>query len=408
MKTILTIFLSILLAQSTSISQMTYVPDDNFEKALINRGYDEGPLNDSVPTANIIRVAELYVNARNISDLTGIEEFKALENLDCGQNDLTNLDLSNITKLKHLDCSENSLTSLVLTNNTELRNLTCSYNQLTSLDLSNNIELLALNGYHNQLTSLDVSNNTKLSHLGCASNQLTSLDVSNNTELNSLWCAANQLTNLDVSNNTSLMSLHCGTNQLTSLDVSNNTKLRLLYCNANTLTSLDVSNNTKLKELRCYANQLTSLDLKNGNNKNMNYYDHWSSVELYYNPDLVCIQVDDSAASANYENWRKDSTAHYSEDCGYTDVEDYLLIETEISVFPNPANTSFVVQFELEDPRAVVLSLSDILGNSVQVKEIPKQLNISENFDVSHLPAGVYFLNFSVGGHSTSRKVLVE
>ena len=40
-------------------SSMTYVPDDNFEQALIDLGYDSGPLNDSVPTANIKEVTFL-------------------------------------------------------------------------------------------------------------------------------------------------------------------------------------------------------------------------------------------------------------------------------------------------------------------------------------------------------------
>ena len=31
----------------------TYVPDDNFEQALIDLGFDTAPLNDYVPTSNI-------------------------------------------------------------------------------------------------------------------------------------------------------------------------------------------------------------------------------------------------------------------------------------------------------------------------------------------------------------------
>jgi len=53
----------------------TYVPDDNFEQALIEFGYDD-VLDNYVLTANISgEIATLDVANRNISDLTGIEDF---------------------------------------------------------------------------------------------------------------------------------------------------------------------------------------------------------------------------------------------------------------------------------------------------------------------------------------------
>ena len=56
------------------LSQKTYVPDDNFEQALIDLGYDDA-LDDSVLTANISDVTNLNVNNKNITSLTGIEGF---------------------------------------------------------------------------------------------------------------------------------------------------------------------------------------------------------------------------------------------------------------------------------------------------------------------------------------------
>ena len=80
----------------------TYVPDDNFEQALIDKGYD-AVLDDSVTTANIDTVTSLDV--RNvISDLTGIEDFSALTYLNCGYNQLTNLDVSFNDALTDLRC----------------------------------------------------------------------------------------------------------------------------------------------------------------------------------------------------------------------------------------------------------------------------------------------------------------
>lgn len=113
----------------------------------------------------------------------------------------------------------------------------------------------------NQLTALDISNNTALTELHCYWNQLTDLDVSNNTALTYLWCSGNPLTTLDVSNNTALTYLYCYNNQLTALDVSNNTALTQLYCYDNQLTALDVSNNTALENLDCEGNPLQSVTI---------------------------------------------------------------------------------------------------------------------------------------------------
>ena len=57
-----------LLTSSFVFSQKTYVPDDKFEQALIDLGYDT-TLDDSVLTANISSVTTLDVNNKEISDL---------------------------------------------------------------------------------------------------------------------------------------------------------------------------------------------------------------------------------------------------------------------------------------------------------------------------------------------------
>jgi len=143
--------------------QLTLIPDANFEQALINLGYDTGVPDGKVPTANISSVTDLNVSSKNISDLTGIQDFIALTELGCDDNQLTSLDVSA---------------------NTALTNLYCYCNQLTSLDVSENTALTDLNCAYNQLSILDISANTALSYLDCAFNQLTSLDVKNGNNTN--------------------------------------------------------------------------------------------------------------------------------------------------------------------------------------------------------------------------------
>jgi len=79
-------------------------------------------------------------------------------------------------KIVLLDCSDNQLTDLNVSNNTELIGLLCNNNQLTNLDVSNNTELNALRCNNNQLTKLDLSNNMKLTDV----NEFLALNCSNN------------------------------------------------------------------------------------------------------------------------------------------------------------------------------------------------------------------------------------
>ena len=163
------ILLILLCLPMIGFAQLTYVPDDTFEQALINLGYDN-ILDDYVITANIDTITSLNVNNQNIYDLTGIEDFINLDFLHCGNNQLTTLDISQNTALTYLKCLANGLTSLDVSNNTALTFLDCRINNLTSLD---------------------VSQNTALTYLSCSVNQFTSLDISQNIALTDLWCYDN-------------------------------------------------------------------------------------------------------------------------------------------------------------------------------------------------------------------------
>lgn len=201
--------------------------------------------------AAIEKVAYLDVSGKGLIDLSGIEYFTRLTNLNCNSNSLTSLNVSGLTSLSHLFCNENQLTSLDLSKLASLELLECNDNSLFSLIIGNLTNLTELNCSGNQLLSLDVSNLTGLTTLDCSKNQLTSLDVSGLTALTELYCNDNQLAWLKVSGLTTLTTLNCYKNQLISLDVSELTALTLLRCYSNQLTSLDITKLSLLKALRC-------------------------------------------------------------------------------------------------------------------------------------------------------------
>ncbi len=133
-------------------AQETSIPDPNFEQVLIDLGIDtDGEINGEVLTVDINTIPELNISNKNISNLSGIEDFENLEVLNCSSNALGFLDLRQNTALTSLDCSYNSLSSLNLSNNTSLTSVNCRSNTLTALNVNNgnNTALVTLNALDN-------------------------------------------------------------------------------------------------------------------------------------------------------------------------------------------------------------------------------------------------------------------
>ncbi|MCH2045093.1 MAG: T9SS type A sorting domain-containing protein [Saprospiraceae bacterium] len=235
-----------------SFAQITFVPDANFEKALIEQGIDsDNMINGQFPTVNAVGVSYLDVSSKNISSMVGIEAFTNLDTLICARNNLSTIDISNNTNLTYFDCFLNPA--------------------LTNLDLSSNVNLTYLNYAGNTLSNVDLSNNINLTHLNCAGNIISNLDLSNNINLTYLDCSFNEISNLDLSNKVNLEHLNCSRNDLFSLDVSNNINLTHLDCSYDSLSSINLSNNISLNYFNCHHNQIVNLDLSN--NINLNHLD---------------------------------------------------------------------------------------------------------------------------------------
>ena len=212
---------------------------------------------------NVNAVKRIVCDYCEIGSLRGIEYFPMLEELDCGFNQLTELDVSRNSRLKMLCCTANQLTELVLGNNLSMTSLYCDSNKMTTVDLSGIPYLMHLECDGNRLTELDVEHNTLLDYLSCGNNQLSALDVTRNARLRMLLCADNELTELNVAKNKMLNELHCDSNPLSTLDVGSNPELKTLTCSNIPLGTIDVSNNPKLEVLILTNSELNELDVGN-------------------------------------------------------------------------------------------------------------------------------------------------
>ena len=194
-------------------------------------------------TERVKKVETLSIVGTNLSSFDGIEYFTGLTSLNCSNNRLTALDVSNLHNLETLDCSGNQISS---------ENLKLPSAYLKTLDCSNNrLERLDETVLPATLTELD-----------CSDNPLTVLDADFlNETLTKLECAATQLSSLSVASLTNLTDLDCSFNRFTALDVTALQKLQELYCHSNRLTSLKVTGLATLQVLSCYDNQLSVLDL---------------------------------------------------------------------------------------------------------------------------------------------------
>jgi hypothetical protein len=209
----------------------TLIPDAKFEDKLIALGIDKDGKNGKVATESIASITSLSVFSSSITDLTGIQDFKALTTLACGSNQLTTLDVSKNTALTYVSCTSN---------------------QLTTLDFSKNLALATLYCYSNKLTSIDVSKNVALTYLDCSYNQLSALDVSKNVTLGKLYCNNNKLLSLNLKNGKNTL--------ITGLSLTGNANLYCIlvddvtYSNANWTKDATASFNS----VECIALALTT------------------------------------------------------------------------------------------------------------------------------------------------------
>lgn len=312
----------------TANAQVVNIPDANFKNALLTHSpvintNGDGEIQISEALAY---TGTIDVGYKNIADLTGINAFVNIRQLNCYSNRLTALNIDGLTALTTLYCSQNQLANFTLNNLPQLQQLQCGLNKFSSLTLANlpslrhvntqqsdslatltlsnlpslgfvdcnsckmsSLNMSGLSGldtlycWNNRLTVLTLSNPARLLHLSASNNLLTAmpsglaninnLDVSNNkisvfdlnsfNALSSVRMAGNLCTSLTLSNKGGLISIDCQNNLISNLQLSNLFSLKSLYCFQNQISSLTLNGFPSLESVRCYNNQLSSLTLTN-------------------------------------------------------------------------------------------------------------------------------------------------
>ncbi|MDA9670044.1 hypothetical protein N9T61_03760, partial [Flavobacteriaceae bacterium] len=108
----------------------TYIPDQNFEQALVDAGYDT-TIDNYIDDSSMLSVTQLDLSNKQITDFTGLEEFVNLTDLNLSGNTVSSVPLVNLNQLTTLNLSNTGLTVIDLSQNSNI----------SSLDLSGNTGL---------------------------------------------------------------------------------------------------------------------------------------------------------------------------------------------------------------------------------------------------------------------------
>jgi len=288
------VFILLFLAFCTIINaQIIHFPDANFKNALVNTkcvdtdgngsGDTDADLNNDgeIEISEANGISNLLIDSLNINSLSGIHYFSNLQILNCLNNKITELEVSQLAKLKYLNFGFNNVSVISLISNKLLVNLYCNNNKLSNLDLSelNNLELFYCN--NNKISNLDLSKLYNLEILYCSSNTFTNINIKNLPNLKKITCSNGLLNNIELKNLPNLTNLTLLSNKLKSLNLPYLPKLNTIACSWNEIESFKVDSiaksgviilcgNNKIKELDmssikfmwqldCENNNLTSL-----------------------------------------------------------------------------------------------------------------------------------------------------
>jgi hypothetical protein len=213
-----------------------------------------------------------------------------LEMIQIISDEISGLNVNNLTKLRSLYCSGKLNNNCDFSTNTSLTSIDIRGSFSTSFPVlpPTKIEALYLGRFYNlssksftysndpsnlkilcifgsALTYVDISICTNLEVLSFSENNLTSLDISNQTLLQTLIVDYNNISNIETSYFPYLNYFSCSYTSISSLNLSSNTMLEQFYCSGTSLSSLNLYNNLKMKQIRAINTKITSVILATNN-----------------------------------------------------------------------------------------------------------------------------------------------
>ncbi|WP_417365267.1 T9SS type A sorting domain-containing protein [Flavobacterium beibuense] len=212
----------LLLFSGIASAQIVNIPDANFKNRLLTANTSNGIAKDEngvaikidqnndyeIQESEALLVSQLNVSLSAIEDMTGIEYFTNLKNIDCGGNPIINLDLTDLEALEIFTCESGNFEMLNIAGLSALKIVLLSGADMEFIDLSGLVSLEEL--YLLDMSSLvnievggsaslikvvfqgnDVLTTINLKNGGVINSALS--DITNNPELNFICADENEI-----------------------------------------------------------------------------------------------------------------------------------------------------------------------------------------------------------------------
>ena len=399
----------------------TLIPDIGFETKLGQLGLDPCGIDGKVPTSLIQNISTLNLNGAItpvINDLTGIQDFTALETLNISRSVWSTnsgvyitapggMNLSQNTNLKYLKCTGCNLQQLDLSSNTQLVSLdlgswdtppTLPMNTIQTLNLSTNTNLTGIRANYCQIQNVIFPNTNNLMSIELDHNSISSFDMGSMSSLKRLDLSHNSLVYITGSNSPQLQYLNLNNNSnLINLPGSEQ-NVDTLFLNSCGFSGINLSNCPNLKSVDCGNNiNLSCLNLKNNSNGLITY------INTNNNFILTCIEVDDSTFASNNPVWtsNKDPWSSYSENCAGNCITSSLNDEQSyfFTVYPNPCEKELFIKGDFSISN---VNFSDLSGKNISTDFIGHKVYLPD------LISGMYLLQIiTEEGQILSKKINV-
>ena len=192
----------------------------------------------------------LYIVDVNIKNVNYINTtFKELNDLELHRNNISTLDISDLSELSNLSIYGNKIKKINISNNTKLESVFLADNTLKNIIFGNNFMLRYLELYNNEIDEIDISNLLNLNDFIIDKNILKEINISNNNNLTHANLKHNMLEKIIFGNNDALYELELDNNKFIELIIPENIKLYSLRIDDNSNLNNIKMNTDRLKDI---------------------------------------------------------------------------------------------------------------------------------------------------------------
>lgn len=351
-------------------AQNIAIPDVNFKNRLLENDLINLDGDSEIQLEEALSVQYLDLSNANIQTLSGIEQFINLRELNCENNQISELPLTTLGYLKRLNCNNNHISSLDF-DTSLLQELRCANNQISFVNIG--LTTLELDVSYNQMEQLNLPASGYYAYLNISGNLYNEIQI--------------QQLRLD--------NFYCEDTKLTSLDLSQTLQLG---------ETISIRNNPNLQSVNLKNNRFDFCDLMGGG---CHFY-----LALSGNPSLnnICLDTFEHEGLSGlneldfFQTQYNLSNVNFNQNCEAPSPELTItdLIKS-INWYPNPVQNSLTIESK-NDVSLKTVQLYNLMGQKVMMQKMNS--SSQTNVDLSMLHSGTYLLEIVSDQGTTTSKII--